>query len=186
MARLNISLSNEMARKIADESNKLGKTISSLITEATNSYIGLREQNIEPDELQEFLMFFRIITSARSVPVPFKLLDDVLAVAMGESEEKPPEMFYETGLIIGSLIRKYASDMETLSRLCERLKFRLPLDDIRFTKNLDHWEVFISGAGYGKSSSECLSEGLRGFVEAYEMKIKSLNVMAGFVKATFL
>lgn len=185
MARLNVSLSNELAKKITDESVKLGKTISSLITEATSHYIDLREQGLDVNEIRDFLMYFHIISSIRSVPVPFKLFDEVLAVSMKESKEEPTKIFYEMGLVVGSVIRNYAPDMESLSKLSERLKLKLPLDDIRFSRNQDHWDAIVSGAGYGKSSSQCLAEGLRGFVEAYGMEIKSVEVMAGFVKATF-
>jgi predicted DNA-binding protein len=185
MARLNISLSNELARKITDESEKLGKTISSLITEATSHYIDLKEQGLDMNELNDFLMYFRIITSTRSVPVPFRLFDDILAISMGDSKEDTGKLFYETGLVVGSLIKNYAPDMESLSRLSEKLKFRLPLDDIRISGSPENWEATISGAGYGQSSSRCLAEGLRGFVESYGLEIKSLEVIPGFVKAKF-
>ncbi len=185
MARLNISLSNELAKKITDESEKLGKTISSLITEATSHYIDLKEEGLDMNELNDFLMYFQIITSTRSVPVPFKLFDDILAITMGKSDEKPGKLFYDSGHVIGNLIKNYAPDMASLSKLTEKLKFRLPLDDLRISGDEEHWEMTISGAGYGQSSSKCLAEGLRGFVEAYGMKIKTLETMAGFVKVTF-
>lgn len=185
MARLNISLSNELAKKITEESVELGKTISSLITEATVHYIGLREQGLDVGEIQDFLMYLRIMSSTRSVPVPFRLFDDMLAVSMKESEKEPPKLFHETGHVLGNLIKTYAPDMESLSRLSKKLKLMLPVDDLRFTRNSDHWEAVVSGAGYGRSSSECLAEGLRGFLEAYGVEIKSMEIMAGFVKATF-
>ncbi len=185
MARLNISLSNELASRITDEAGRMGKTISSLITEAAIQYIELKEQGLDIGSINDFLTYFHIITSTRSVPVPFRLFDDMLAISMDESEEKPPKLFYETGLVLGNLLRNYASDMESLSRLSEKLKIKLPLDDIRFNRNKDLWEATISGAGYGQSSSECLASGLKGLLEAYQMKIKSLEVMAGFVRATF-
>ena len=104
---------------------------------------------------------------------------------VNRSGEKPLKLFYETGLVIGNLLKNYAQDMESLSRLSEKLKIKLPLDDLRFHRNKDLWEATVSGAGYGQSSSECLASGLKGFLEAYQMKIKSIEVMAGFVRATF-
>ncbi len=185
MARLNVSLSNELASRITDEAGRMGKTVSSLITEAAVQYIELKEQGLDIGSIHDFLTYFNIITSTRSVPVPFRLFDDMLDISMNRSDEKPLKLFYETGLVIGNLLKNYAQDMESLSRLSEKLKIKLPLDDLRFHRNKDLWEATVSGAGYGQSSSECLASGLKGFLEAYQMKIKSVEVMAGFVRATF-
>lgn len=185
MARLNISLSNELAKKITDEADELGKTISALITESVVQYIDLRGQGLDASEIDDFLMYYQIINSARSVPVPFKLFDNLLDFSLTESKERILNLFYESGLVVGNLVRDYAADMESLSELIDRMKSKLPLDNIRIFKGANGWEAAIVGAGYGKGSSECFAEGLKGFVEAYSMQIKSMDVKAGFVKASF-
>lgn len=185
MARLNISLSNELAKKITDEADVLGKTISALITESVGQYINLREQGLDASEINDFLMYYEIINSARSVPVPFKLFDNVLDISVEGSKEKLFKLFYEAGLVVGNLVKSYAADMGTLSKFLERMKSRLPVDNIRICQNSKSWEATIVGAGYGQGSSECFAEGLRGFLEAYSMQIKSMDIKAGFVKASF-
>ena len=50
MARLNISLNNELARTIEEEARKCGKTVSSLVTEATISYINVKKLGVQLDD----------------------------------------------------------------------------------------------------------------------------------------
>ncbi len=184
VARLNISLTNDMAKRITEEADRRGKTISSLITEATNHFIEMHERGIDIDEVEDLLMFTELMASARSVPVPFRLLDGILATAVRDSRDKILRLFYESGKVFGSAIRSYARNIDVASKLVSRFKKRLPLDDFHVVGENGRWEITISGAGYGKSSSECLAEGLRGVIEAYGMTIKSLEVMDGLVKAT--
>jgi hypothetical protein len=183
VARLNISLTNDMAKRITDEADKRGKTISSLITEATNQFIEMHERGLDIDEVEDLLMFTELMASARSVPVPFRLLDSILSLAVRDSREKTMKLFYESGKVFGSAIRSYARNIDTASKLVTRFKKRLPLDDFHVVGDSGRWEITISGAGYGKSSSECLAEGLRGVIEAYGMKISSIDVLEGLVKA---
>lgn len=183
MARLNISLTNETAKKISSEADKRGKTISSLISEAAIKCIELKELGIDPDELGDLMTYFELMSAARSVPIPFRLLDHMLELSLSSSREKILSLFYESGRMLGNTVRNFARDMETVSVLAERVKKWLPMDDLRIWKAEGYWQIIVSGAGYGKSASESLAEGLRGFINAYDMKFQSIEVLEGFVKA---
>lgn len=184
MARLNVSLTNEMAKKINTEADKRGKTISSMITEATNQYIDLRERGIDTDDLEDLMTYFELMTAARSVPIPFRLLDHILEVSISKSKERILSLFYEAGRMLGTTVRNYARDMSMVALLSEKLKKWLPMDDLRIWKGDGYWEIIVSGAGYGRSSSESLAEGIRGFIDAFDLKFQSIEIMEGFVKAT--
>ena len=53
---------------------------------------------------------------------------DMLDISMNRSGEKPLKLFYETGLVIGNLLKNYAPDMESLSRLSEKLDVGAQVD----------------------------------------------------------
>ncbi len=172
-----------MSKMISSEADRRGKTVSSLITEAAMKCIDLRHLGVEPDDLEDLMAYFELMSAARSVPIPFRLLDHMLDLSVSASREKTLELFYETGKMLGSIVKNLASDMNTLSLLSEKVRKWLPVDDLRIWKAEGYWEIIISGAGYGKSASESLAEGIRGFIDEYGMKFQSIEVLEGFVKA---
>ena len=183
MARLNISLTNEMAKAIEAEAERLGKTVSSLVTEATAQSIKMHERGIGSGDLEELLQFMDLISSIRSVPVPFRMLDSIVTVAYESSPEKVRKIFFEQGKVLGNLLKTYANDLSELSVFANSMKPRLPIDDLYIRQNGRSTEIVISGAGYSKCSSECMTEALRGFLDPYDLKIHSFEILDGFVKA---
>jgi hypothetical protein len=184
MARLNISLTNEMAKKIQDIAESDGKTISSLVTESVNIYMKLRETGLSKDQLLKMLKFQELTKAISAVPVPSLLLDLSINMALQASQEKTLELWAERGKVIGELLKSISPDLTELSKEIKEYSDLIPLDSVDLKVEGNNVELMLVGTGFSIGASSVTAAGMKGFLEVYGIKNLKETISEGFVKIT--
>lgn len=182
MARLNISLTNEMAKRIQDSADEDGKTISSLITESVDLYLHLKKMGLSRNQLMKLMKFLEVIKSVDAVPVPSLLLDTTLNLALTSSEEKIFDVWCETGRIAGELIKSIVPDITQLSNEFKDYATFTPLSKLELKADGKEVELILMGTGYSMGSAKVTASALRCFLQVYGVTNLSESVSEGFVK----
>lgn len=184
MARLNISLTNEMAKKIQESADQDGKTISSIITESVELYLHLKEMGLSRSQLMRLMKFQEVSKSVDAVPIPSLLLDTTLGLARAASEEKLMDMWCESGRIAGELIKSIVPDIEKLSQEFKEYSHFTPLHRMELKSEGNEVELILMGTGYSLAAAKVTVGALRCFLEVYGVKDLKDSVSEGFVKVT--
>ena len=87
MARLNISMNNEMVKDIEKKAENEGKTVSSYITEAIKGYGNIKAAGLQKEDIDFMLKYVNIFMSIGAVPVPAFLLDEITRIAFSKSSD---------------------------------------------------------------------------------------------------
>ncbi|WP_393971428.1 hypothetical protein OXIME_001704 [Oxyplasma meridianum] len=182
MSRLNISLSNETLKKLEDEAQRQGKTISSIVSEASRMYMEMESSGISINHIRNTILIMNILKATDSVPVPSILLDSIIKLSMRSSETEAIDKWFERGEVVGNIIKQYAPDIASLKVAIDNMKDFLPSNMIRIKKDNYNVEIILSGAGYSKEASKCTCSGIEGFLKSYGIKVQSSENTEGFVK----
>ena len=182
MARLNISLNNELARTIEEEARKCGKTVSSLVTEATISYINVKKLGVQLDDMDKLLKFLEISHSIGTVPVPSLLLESMIGLAMNNSENEALQKWFEKGRVLGRILVSFAPDLQELSKIADDFKSLMTWGSVEIKIMDSRVEIVLSGAGYSSNASRCTAEGIKGMLDAYGYASESQETYEGFIR----
>jgi hypothetical protein len=182
MSRLNVSLSNEISNQLENEALRLGKTVSSLVSEASRMYLEMESSGISLEDIRNTILIISILKATDSVPVPSILLDSIIQLSMKASEAEALGKWYERGEVVGNIIKQYAPDITTLKDAIDNLTEFLPSNMIRIKNNNSDVEIILSGVGYSKEAAKCTCSGIEGFLKSYGIKVQSTDTTEGFVK----
>jgi hypothetical protein len=181
MARLNVSLTNEMAKKIQDSADEDGKTISSMITESVDLYLHLKEMGISKSQLMRFMKFLEVTKSINAVPVPSLLLDTTLTMSLTSSQEKVTEVWCEAGRITGEFFKTVVPDIDKLSQEFKEYAFFSPLTKMELKKEGNEVELLLIGTGYSIGAAKVTAEAIKCFLKVYGVKDFTTSTSEGFV-----
>ncbi len=184
MARLNVSLTNEMAKKIQDSAEEDGKTISSIITESVDLYLHLKEMGLSRTQLMRLMRFIEVSKSIDAVPVPSLLLDETLNVALSNSEKKIMDAWCESGRIAGELIKSLVPDMKKLTEEFKEYSAFTPLTKMEIKSNDNEVELLLMGTGYSMGSAKVTVGAIKCFLEVFGVKNMKESISEGFVKVS--
>ncbi len=184
MARLNVSLTNEMAKKIQDSAEEDGKTISSIITESVDLYLHLKEIGLSRSQLIRLTKFIEVTKSIDAVPVPSLLLDETLNVALSVSDKKVMEAWCESGRIAGELIKSLVPDIKKLSEEFKEYSAFTPLTRMEIKSDDNEVELFLMGTGYSMGSARVTVAAIRCFLGVFGVKNMKESISEGFVKVS--
>ncbi len=182
MARLNISMNNEMVKYIEKKAEDEGKTISSYIAEAVKSYSNIKNAGLQKEDMEFMLKYVSMFISIGVVPVPAFLLDEITKISFSKSSDTVSNAWYERGKIAADILKGYATTLEELWETIKHFRPFLPLNMIELKITNKNVEVTISGSGYSIEASKCTAEGLRGVLEIYDVKTNNYEIASGFVK----
>ncbi len=182
MARLNVSLTNEMAKKIQDSADEDGKTISSIITESVDLYLHLKSMGLSRSQLMKLMKFLEVTKSVDAVPVPSLLLDTTLNLAISNSSEKVIDIWCESGRIAGELIKSIVPDVRQLSQEFKEYALFTPLTKMELRTDDKEVELILMGTGYSMASARVTAGAIKCFLEVYGVKNISESISEGFVK----
>ncbi len=181
MARLNISLTNEMAKKIQDSADEDGKTISSVITESVDLYLHLKEMGISRSQLIRFVRFLEVTKSINAVPVPSLLLDTTLSMSLTSSQEKVTEAWCEAGRITGEFFKTVVPDIDKLSQEFKEYSIFSPLTKMELKKEGNEVELLLIGTGYSIGAAKVTAEAIKCFLKVYGVSDFKTSTSEGFV-----
>ena len=182
MARLNISINNEMVKDIEKKAENEGKTVSSYIAEAIKGYSNIKAAGLQKEDIDFMLKYVDIFMSIGAVPVPAFLLDEITKISFSKSGDRVSNAWYERGKIAASILKGFATTLEDLWEMIKHFKPFLPLNMIELKITNKNVEVTLSGSGYSVEASKCTAEGLRGVLEIYNVKTNNYEIASGFVK----
>lgn len=182
MARLNISLTNEMAKRIQESADQDGKTISSIVTESVDLYLRLKEMDLSRQQLMKMLKFQELLKSINAVPIPSLLLDPTLNIALEGSEEKVTEMWCESGRVTGEIIKSLEPDIRKLPAQFKDYSDFMPLSKMELKNEGTSIEFILMGTGYSLGSSKLTAAAMKCFLEVYGVKEMKETISEGFVK----
>lgn len=182
MARLNVSLTNEMARKIQDAAESEGKTISSLMTESVDIYLKLKSSGLSKGEFMKLLRFQELMKSVNAVPIPALLLDLNISMAIESSENKTLELWTQRGKVLGEFFIGISPDLEHLSSEMKNYANLMPLNKMELRVDDNRIELLLMGTGFSIASSKATAAGLKGFLDVYGVKNMVETISEGFVK----
>jgi hypothetical protein len=182
MARLNVSLTNEMAKRIQDSADEDGKTISSIITESVDLYLHLKNMGLSRNQLMKLLKFLEVTKSVDAVPVPSLLLDTTLNLAISNTEDKVLDIWCESGRIAGELIKSIVPDITMLSQEFKEYALFTPLTKMELKTDSNEVELILMGTGYSMGSAKVTAKAIECFLNVYGVKNISNSISEGFVK----
>ena len=182
MSRLNVSLSNETAKDLENEARKQGKTVSSIVGEASRMYLEMESSGISVEHIRKTFLLINVLKATDSVPVPSILLDSIIKLALKASEAEALDKWFERGEVVGSIIRQYAPDIDSLKDAIDNMSDFLPSNMIRIKKNKFDVEIMLSGAGYSKEAAKCTCSGIKGFLKSYGIRFQDGDSTEGFVR----
>jgi hypothetical protein len=182
MARLNISLNNELARTIEEEAQKSGRTVSSLVTEATISYINVKKLGVQLDDVAKLLKFLELSHAIGTVPVPSLLLESMIGLAMNNSEDEALQKWFEKGRVLGRILVSSAPDLHELQKFADDFKSLITWGSVDMKILENKVEIVLSGAGYSSNASRCTAEGIKGMLDAYGYVYETQEIYEGFIR----
>jgi hypothetical protein len=184
MARLNVSLTNEMAKKIQESADADGKTISSVITESVDLYLHLKGMGLSRNQLMRLLKYQEVSKSLNAVPVPNLLLDATLNLALDASENKVMDLWCEAGRIAGEVIKSAIPDINNLSQEFKEYSLFSPLTRMELKNDGNEVELLLMGTGYSLAASRITADAIKCFLKTYGVKDMKDSISEGFVKVT--
>lgn len=184
MARLNVSLTNEMAKKIQDSADADGKTISSIITESVDLYLHLKEMGLSKSRVMKLLSFHEVVKSINAVPVPNILLDPTLNLALENAKDKVMELWCESARVAAEFIKSIEPDINKLPQEFKEYSSFSPLSKMELKVEGDQVEMLLIGTGYSIGAAKVTAQGMKCFLDVYEVKDMEDTVSEGFAKVT--
>jgi len=181
MSRLNVSLSNEIVTEIEKEANRKGKTVSSLIGEASRIFLEMESSGIGIEEIRKTSLMLSLLKATDSVPVPSILLDSILKQALKTSEKDVLQKWFERGEVVGSIIKQYAPNIDALKNAIDGMSDFLPSNMLQIRRDDTQVEIMLSGAGYSREAAKCTCEGIKGFLNSYDVEVVNGDSAEGFV-----
>lgn len=182
MARLSISIKNEIVRELEDEAANKGKTISSILSEAANLYLQTDKVGLRSEDVLKASKIVEIMREMNAIPIPGILLDNLIKLSWKNSEKEVEKGWYDRGMVLGNILRTYAKNFEDLLAFIKDYRFLIPIDLVEIETTGDNARVVLSGVGYSLQAAKCTSEGFRGLLEAYGYNADSVEISEGFVK----
>ncbi|MHB8358768.1 MAG: hypothetical protein ACYDCP_04610 [Thermoplasmataceae archaeon] len=182
MSRLNVSLSNETAKNLENEARRQGKTVSSIVGEASRMYLEMESSGISVEHIRKTLLMINVLKATDSVPVPSILLDSIIKLALKTSEAENLNKWFDRGEVVGSIIKQYAPDIDALKEAIDNMSQLLPSNMIRITKDNSDVEIMLSGAGYSIEAAKCTCSGIKGFLKSYGVRVQNEDSTEGFVR----
>lgn len=182
MARVNIAVDAGLAQDLAEEARRQNKTLYALANEAIEAYLRIARAGKSPEQVERIVKAFGLMRAVSAVPIPETLLDRVLQAAFKCSREEVLRAWYEEGRVFGELLKSEAESLEALGELVKRFRELLPLNMLELTVQDERVEVIMTGTGYSSESAACTSEGVRGLLEAFNLKVEKVETASGFVK----
>jgi hypothetical protein len=182
MARLNVSLTNDMAKKIQDSADSDGKTISSIVTESVELCFHLKELGISREQLIKMIEFQKFTRSINAVPIPALLLDPMLNIAIENAEDKIMDLWCESGRVAGELIRNLEPDIRKLPDQFREYSLFTPLTKMEI-KSMDNTiEFLLMGTGYSIGAAKITASAMKCFLGVFGVKDMKETISEGFVK----
>lgn len=182
MARLSISMKNELVRILENESIKRGKTVSSILSEAANLYLGTDKAGLRLEDIQRAVKIIEIMHSIDAVPVPSILLDHIVKESLESSDQEITKSWYDRGMVLGNIMRTYARDFHEFSNFIKDFRFLIPIDMLEIECSNNTAQIVLSGVGNSIQAARCTSEGIKGLLNAYEFEVDDTEISEGFVK----
>ncbi|MCL4412700.1 MAG: hypothetical protein M1526_05030 [Candidatus Thermoplasmatota archaeon] len=184
MARMNISITNEMVQRIQNLSKEDNKTVSSIVTESIGIYEYLKENHLNWKDLERLSDYLRLTKAMNAIPVPSILLDFTIGKCVACSKEETLNSWMDRGKQLGEFIKSMAGTVEDLQEIIKKYSKFLPLDGVDMRIEDGKITFIVNGAGYSKESAMVTSAGIQGFLEVYGYKDFHAEIIEGFVKVT--
>ncbi|MGC8645551.1 MAG: hypothetical protein ACP5UO_04710 [Thermoplasmata archaeon] len=184
MARLNISVTNEIAKKIQDVADKDGKTVSSVIAESFDLYSRLMDLGFNKGQVMSLIKYCQINKVINAVPIPGTILDQSINVALKTSEESLLKITCEGGRVLGELLKSVSPEIDSLISDLRELSPFIPVSKIDLKKEEGKIEFIVMGSGYSLGAAKVTAAGARCFLEVFGVKDMVETISDGFVKIT--
>ncbi|MEM0128015.1 MAG: hypothetical protein QXO03_02880 [Thermoplasmatales archaeon] len=184
MARLNISVTNEIAKKVQEVADREGKTVSSVISESFDLYSKLLEAGFTKGQIFSLIKYCQMTKAINAVPIPGNLLDQSVNVALHESGEEMIKIACEGGRVLGELMKSVSPDIDSLISDIRELSSFIPVSKIDLKKEDRKIEFILMGSGYSIGSAKVTSSAAKCFFEAFGVKNMVETISEGFVKIT--
>ena len=184
MTRLNVSLKNELAKTLEESSERNGKTISSVISEALQVYIEVEKLGLRTADVVKGVKILEIMKQINAVPIPGLLLDRLINISFGCSQKETSDLWFERGRVLGNIMKAYAETISDFSRFVSEYHVFFPVDMFEVNLLEDRVNVVLSGVGYDMQAAICTAEGISGLLSAYGYGDVSSETSQGFVKVS--
>ncbi len=182
MARMNLAVDAGIAQDLTDEARRQNKTLYAIANEAIQAYLRISRMDKTPEDIYRILQGFEFLKAISAVPIPETLLDRILQVAFRNSREEVLRAWYEEGRVFGELLKSHTAGLDGLSQYVKRFKELLPISMVDVNIDDERVELIMTGTGYSLESATCTAEGVKGFLEAFGLKVEKVEAAGGFVK----
>lgn len=182
MARLSVSIKNEIVKSLEEEAAKKGKTLSSLLSEAASIYMEANKVGLRSEDIMRTVKVMEIMRDIDAVPIPGILLDTLIKLSWQSGENGVTKRWYDRGVVLGNVLKTYARNFTELSSFVRDYRYLIPMDMLDIDFDGDTANFVISGVGHSVESARCTSEGLRGLLSAYDFQVTEVEASEGFIK----
>lgn len=182
MARLSISMRNDLVNTLEEQAASKGKTVSSIISEAANLYIETDNAGLRLEDIQKSVKILEIMRHIDAVPIPSILLDNIVRISWDTSEKEITQGWYDRGLVLGNILRSYARDFRELAGFIREFRFLIPIDMLEIDFSENNVQIVLYGVGKSLQAAVCTAEGIRGLLHAYGYVVRESETSESFVK----
>jgi hypothetical protein len=182
MARLSVSIKNEIVKSLEDEANEKGKTVSSLLSEAATLFIEANKVGLRSEDIMRTVRVIEIMRDIDAVPIPGILLDTMIKLSWKNGEDGVIRRWYDRGVVLGNILKTYAKNFKELSSFVKDYRYLIPIDMMDIDLDDKTANFVISGVGNSLESARCTSEGLRGLLSVYDFSVINVETSEGFIK----
>ncbi len=184
MARLSISMKSDIINVLEEEAVSKGKTVSSILSEAATLYAEVEKVGIKLEDLLKTLKLIEIMHDMNAVPVPSILLDSIIRQSLKNSESTVLKSWFDRGVVLGNILRMYVNDLGEFTDFIRNYRYLIPIDMLDISISGKMVKIVMSGVGNSHQAAICTSEGLKGFLSAFDYKVDRVETSDGFVKVT--
>lgn len=184
MTRLNVSMKNNLVKMLEESSERNGKTVSSILSEASQVYVEAEKLGIRITDVMKGVKLIEIMKQINAVPVPGLLLDRMINISFRCSQKETSESWFERGRVLGNIMKAYAETMSDFSKFVSDYSVFFPVDVFEVNILENRVNVVLSGVGYDQQAAICTAEGISGFLSAYGYGSVDSETSQGFVKVS--
>lgn len=187
MPRTTLAVDEGLAKLLTQVARERKATLYSLVNSLIENCIEILRDGGDVKSIRDLWTVYKLMSQVEAVVVPGDFFDYMVATLYKSNSHELRERFKKLGYDVGLLVKLYASNIDELIQLSITYLKYLPVKriDYKYVGN-GNYEVTLVGVGRRLETTLCMSDFVRGLLDAYEGRIVEEEVTQGLIRVKFV
>jgi len=184
MGRTNIAVDNKIARGIADQASKQGKTIYGLTNEMLDACLRIAQSGGDSKRVLNLWNLSTIMKDLDFIPVPGEFFEWIIQMIYNDNKEVLMNKAREYGEATGKSLSILCPDfIELIKQYTDVLERVLPIKRLEVTNSNEGYIMKIVGAGKSIETTDVVNKIIEGIMASYEkLKVCRCEMAKGILE----